>query len=864
MAGVSKTGLSDSRGAYAGDGSLFEPEQAGDRPYAIIGAVALAFLATSAALWWLAGDAVLVAVYAGGLAVLCGAGYAATRGRSVARRSELAPPDWSVTVAAIERDGMAVAITDRANRLVCANTTYVDWFGTGAAPPALPISRTAQEELARVTRAAWRDGAAQSAVLDATDGEGRWTASAARAGRGEDYLVWRVTAEAQTDLAAELARLVGGVFGLELSRAGIESALVDGDGTIRAAAAGFAERATGDARATLAGQAFVEQLRSDERERIYFAREGRKGAPQTLLQVVLGEQVGSNQHGADAQPASLMMLFENGIGIGAGVSDMAGKAATSQLEALLGALPLGLAMTDRDGRFLFGNDAFRRAVGLADAESETAAPMPSYPGDLVVREDKGALADAVRRFARGAPSSNDMAVRLKHNPDDPVSLGLAGVRGLGDAAVLLSLADNSEETRLKREVAQATKMQAVGQLAGGVAHDFNNVLTAIIGYCDLMLLRHMPGDSDYDDIQQIRANSNRAASLTRHLLAFSRQQTLQPRVIQLPDVVSEVSQLLKRLLGETIELKVRHDRNLGPVRADPSQLEQVIVNLAVNARDAIMANAQAKPVIGRGGRTTSGRGTLTLATRRIAARDVRSMGSDIVPVGDYTVLVVQDTGGGIPPDVLGKIFEPFFTTKEAGRAGSLGGTGLGLSTVYGIVKQSGGYIFADNVPGPGGTVEGARFTLYLPVHTATEPEERNPTPAPAATSEWSGGARILLVEDEDMVRAVADRALGRAGHTMTLASDGEEGLALLEAAHEAGEAFDLIVSDVVMPGMDGPAMVKAIRAHVPDLPVLFMSGYAEAQLRRDIDVPGMHFIAKPFSVQEISDRVAGILNTSKS
>ena len=185
--------------------------------------------------------------------------------------------------------------------------------------------------------------------------------------------------------------------------------------------------------------------------------------------------------------------------------------------------------------------------------------------------------------------SGDLAVRLQANPEEPVALTVAGARGLGDAAVLLSLKDNSEEARLKREVAQATKMQAVGQLAGGVAHDFNNILTAIIGNCDLMLMRHTPGDSDYDDIQQIRSNSNRAASLTRQLLAFSRQQTLRPQVLQLPDVVAEVSHLLKRLLGERIKLEVKHGRGLGAVRADPGQLEQVIVNLAVNARDAMIA-----------------------------------------------------------------------------------------------------------------------------------------------------------------------------------------------------------------------------------------------------------------------------------
>jgi two-component system cell cycle sensor histidine kinase/response regulator CckA len=359
-------------------------------------------------------------------------------------------------------------------------------------------------------------------------------------------------------------------------------------------------------------------------------------------------------------------------------------------------------------------------------------------------------------------------------------------------------------------------------------------------------LRHTPGDSDYDDIQQIKANSNRAASLTRQLLAFSRQQTLRPVVLQLPDVVSEVSQLLKRLMGEKVEFSVRHDRELGSVRADPQQLEQVIINLAVNARDAMQMNA-----IKRG--KQDWKGSLTLATRRVSARDVRKMGIDIMPADDYTVLIVQDTGGGIPDEHLNKIFEPFFTTKEQGK-----GTGLGLSTVYGIVKQSNGFIFADNVQGPDGTLIGARFTMYLPVHKGElpaimrreEPEETNAT-------EWSAGGKLLLVEDEDMVRAVAERALARAGYTVTTAADGEEGLG---AIANGTTEFDLIVSDVVMPTMDGPAMARAIRKVKPKIPILFMSGYAEEQLRNEIDIEDMHFIPKPFSVQQINAKVAEVLS----
>jgi two-component system cell cycle sensor histidine kinase/response regulator CckA len=367
-------------------------------------------------------------------------------------------------------------------------------------------------------------------------------------------------------------------------------------------------------------------------------------------------------------------------------------------------------------------------------------------------------------------------------------------------------------------------MQVVGQLAGGVAHDFNNILTAIIGHCDLMLMRHTPGDSDYDDIQQIKSNSNRAAGLTRQLLAFSRQQTLRPQVLQLPDVVSEVSHLLKRLLGENVELVVKHGRNLGPIRADPGQLEQVIVNLAVNARDAM---------------ADGGGGTLTIQTYSVKSDQVAELGSDILPVADYSALSVTDTGCGIPPSVLGKIFEPFFTTKEVGK-----GTGLGLSTVYGNVKQSGGFIFADSRVG-----EGARFVIYLPVHREEATAAKSRRAAKPKENELWGTGTVLLVEDEPMVRGVAERALTRHGYQVITADNGEDALAILDR----GEPIDLLISDVVMPGMDGPTMVEEARKTRPDLKILFMSGYAEEQLRSSIDVDNVAFLPKPFSVQELAE-----------
>ena len=813
-------------------------------------ALVLGGMALSALVLWLASHERLVVLgFCSGLVALGGLAWALRRGGTAEPAPELALPDWSVTVAAIDRPDAGIAITDRAGRLVCANRCYEAWFGIAHAPPLLPVDEASLERLSRAARAAWRDGLGTADLLESPPGQlhlGRWQARATRSGRGEDFLVWRFLPILVPDLAGEIGAQIAGPLGRAMAQAGIAAALVDPAGVVTHASQGFALRATGDPLGGVIGKDLVSFLLQEDSDRFTWAREGRQGAPLTLFYMPLLPKEAGAEPSANADPAAspaLMLLADAGAGLGHSGET---NTAAPHLESLLAQLPLGLAMADRDGRLLFANAAFMRAA-LREGEGP-----PTYPTDLVVQEDKGPLSDAVRRYALGPVASGDIAVRLKDQPEEPVSLSLAGVRGLGEAAVLLGLTDTTVETRLKRQVAQATKMQAVGQLAGGVAHDFNNVLTAILGTCDLMLMRHMPGDSDYDDIQQIRANSTRAASLTRQLLAFSRQQTLRPEVLQLPDVVSEVSQMLKRLIGEKIQFVVRHDRDLGPVRADPGQLEQVIVNLVVNARDAMQSTSHGT-ARGEGGR-------LTLATRRISPADVREMRTEVMPQGEYTALVVEDTGSGIAPEHLGKIWEPFFTTKEQGRGGSsggtLGGTGLGLSTVYGVVKQSGGYIFADSELG-----KGTKFTVYLPVYHA--PEGTAAKPAAAAKEpprQWAGGGRVLLVEDEDPVRMVAERALTRAGYQVTSAHDGEEGLEKLhDAARDGLGHFDLIVSDVVMPGMDGPAMVREIRKLAPELPVLFMSGYAEQQLREQIDIDRVEFLPKPFSVQQLSDKVAEVL-----
>jgi two-component system cell cycle sensor histidine kinase/response regulator CckA len=430
----------------------------------------------------------------------------------------------------------------------------------------------------------------------------------------------------------------------------------------------------------------------------------------------------------------------------------------------------------------------------------------------------------LRRAHIGPISAGGLEIgdRPMNTPDEAVLRELASP-AWHETALFMDQEDGGD-ARLKEEFGHAARMQAVGQLAGGVAHDFNNVLTGILGQCDLMLMRHAPGDIDYDDIQQIKNNANRAAALTRQLLAFSRQQTLRPQVLQLPDIVAEISNLLTRLVGEKIDLIVKHGRNLGPIWADPGQLEQVVVNLAVNARDAMPAGGQ-----------------LIIQTYAVSAAEIHASGNRFLPVVDYVALSVTDTGAGIDPDLLPKIFDPFFTTKDVGK-----GTGLGLSTVYGIIKQSGGHLFADSTPG-----QGSSFVIYLPVYQGDETlsavDERT---KPELADLWGHGT-ILLVEDEDMVRVIAERTLTLQGYKVICARDGEEALGLLDRHGD----IDLLLTDVVMPSMDGPRLGKEVRLRRPGMPIVFMSGYAEESLRQEISLENVNFLPKPFSVQQLAQAV---------
>ncbi len=486
--------------------------------------------------------------------------------------------------------------------------------------------------------------------------------------------------------------------------------------------------------------------------------------------------------------------------------------------------PVGVALADENGKIFEANRAF------ADFFDLPGAGTSRILGDLVEPRDRETLADLI---AKGSiASTGPTELRPANQPDRMAEL-YASPFASGDIRfVLLYLVDVSEQKALELKFAQSQKMQAVGQLAGGVAHDFNNLLTVIIGNSEFLLMRHQAGDPSFKEINEVHQNALRAAQLVGQLLAFSRKQTLQPRVLALGDVVSELSHMLRRLLREGVDLKLENQPDLWPVNADEAQLSNAIINLVVNARDAMPRS-----------------GTVTITTSNEVTLEPTSLGTAVMPPGEYVRIEVADTGTGIAPEILTKIFDPFFTTKEVGQ-----GTGLGLATVYGIVKQTGGFITVDSEVG-----RGTAFRIHLPRHhvDANTPvvEDVQQT---ASTRDVTGQDTILLVEDEEAVRSFAARALRMRGYQVLEADGGEEAL---EIVQNQTQTIHLLITDVVMPNMDGPTLVRAVRRLRPEMKIMFMSGYAEEAFRRnDEKAEDLHFLPKPFGLKQLAAKVKEVLS----
>lgn len=508
-----------------------------------------------------------------------------------------------------------------------------------------------------------------------------------------------------------------------------------------------------------------------------------------------------------------------------------GDRALSPEEALFEELPVALARISAPGVVDSANRLGRDLLGLARDE----APMFTDLVEGLGRPVGDWLADALS----GRSVSRPEVLRATRLDEDRfLQIALRRTVDRGTPGVLAVLSDATELKTLEAQVVQSQKMQAIGQLAGGVAHDFNNLLTAISGHCDLLLLRHEKDDPDYGDLVQIRQNSNRAASLVRQLLAFSRKQTLTPEVIDLHEVLGDLTHLLNRLVGEKVTLVRSYEEVLTPIRADKRQLEQAIMNLVVNARDAMLAG-----------------GRIWIETECRQLDEDLHRDRAVVPAGQYVVVRVRDEGSGIPPERLAKIFEPFFTTKRPGE-----GTGLGLSTAYGIVKQTGGFIFVDSIVGTGTT-----FSLYFPSYDGAAEADLRTAPAivaPAASATVAeaegylvGGGVILLVEDEAPVRAFASRALRLRGYTVLEAENGEEALEMLS---DPELSVDVFVTDVIMPGLDGPSWVREALKQRPKVRVVFVSGYAEDSFSdTQARIPNSVFLPKPFSLGELTATVQG-------
>jgi two-component system cell cycle sensor histidine kinase/response regulator CckA len=760
---------------------------------------------------------------------------------------------FDTTKAIADSNPEGVLVTDNESRIVYANDAYRALSGAATANDLRPIERLftgspdVSESVYRLSQAA-KSGGRSSEELRLSpspsgQGEVAWYRIRVRPLEGlakNGMTVWTVSDETRDHDRHEtfFQDLQHAIDYLDHAPAGFFSAEPDGSiAHMNATLAGWLDYdlaqfsagrlkiddvVAGDGGAMLAiisgppGDVTTQQFDVDLKP-----RQGR------LLPVRILHKVAFSGDGAPGPSRSLVINRASG--------DIKGedlRAAEVRFARIFNSTPVAIAAVDSSGAVLRPNAAFARLAQAASKSDAAKGRLSIF--DLVAERDRAALSASIEAAGQGKGEIAPLDVSLEGpGPQRSARLFVSAADPHSDegASATLFALDTTEQRTLQENLVQSQKMQAIGQLAGGVAHDFNNVLTAIIGYSDLLLANHRPTDPSFQDIMQIKQNANRAAGLVRQLLAFSRRQTLRPQTLQLNDVLSELQMLMRRLVGEQIQLDVVYGRDLWEVKADLNQFEQVIVNLVVNARDAMKDG-----------------GKITLRTRNFPAAECTGFKEVEVVPADYVQVEVEDTGHGIPPEVRAKIFEPFFTTKEVGK-----GTGLGLSMVYGIIKQTGGYVFCESEPGAGAT-----FRILLPRRHADDVDEPVKVEAPKPAADLTGRGAILLVEDEEAVRAFASRALASRGYTVL---EAETGLDALRVVEEASEPIDLIVSDVIMPEMDGPSMLTELRKRGLTAKVIFVSGYADDAFARNLpEGQDFVFLPKPFSLKQLIETVKGLMN----
>ena len=765
--------------------------------------------------------------------------------------------------AVVDHSNEGTLVTDAGGRVLYANAAYRSLVEASGPEDVRPVERVfigdpgVSEAVYRLLKAAREGRRGQEEVrVGAHKGEaGRWLRIRVRP-LGEGKRESRMTVWSLADVTRELERhenvfqeLQHAIDYLDHAPAGFFSA--EGNGNIVYLNATLANWLDHDLAQVGSGGLKLEDIVAGEGTALLTTLAAVPGDVKTeILDIDLKTRGGRTvparlfhkvAFGADGAPGASRTLVLNRARDGG--SDPQ-RAAEVRFMRFFQNTPMAIATVDKHGRIADSNARFARLFNpVFKGEAQQGTPQADRSILAVVAErDRGTLEAAIRRAAEGQGEIAPVDAALAGAGERFASFFVTAIEEEEDrdqeAAIVYAL-ETTQQRTLENQVNQQQKMETIGRLAGNIAHDFNNLLGAIMMATDFLLNAHRPTDPSFQDIMQVKQNANRAASLVRQLLAFSRKQTMRPQVIDLGEALSDLTVLLRRLIGENVTLNVPQVRDLWPVKADVGQFEQVIINLAVNARDAMPLG-----------------GKLTLRTSNVGVDGAALQQYKGMPVGEYVLVEVEDTGSGIVPDIIDKIFDPFYTTKDIGK-----GTGLGLSTVYGIVKQTGGFVYVESAVGNGTTFR-IFLPRYIPAADDVQPPQLPETTAPAiagtisaademrnAATDLTGHGTILLVEDEEGLRALNARGLQSRGYTVFQAGNGVEALEELE---KQGGQVDLVVSDVVMPEMDGPTLMKELKRRNPDIKIIFVSGYAEDAFDRSLpDHKQFNFLAKPFTLKQL-------------